>query len=150
MFMLRTDLTVCATYTVMLMLLCSAAIAADDPMTCVEEITMPYVTPGMVMSIPANIEIQVAIGTKGEARKISYSSGTPLLRHELDRYFKDKARYKKACMGRTISFTVRFLVEGNETVHAVSEVRFRPPNEFIVRSHPVTPALDPVREPAHN
>lgn len=147
---MRRGFVVSGVYATILVLLCPVASAADDPMACVEEITMPYVTPGMVMSIPANVEVHVLIGRDGKAQKIDYSAGTSLLRHELGEYFKDLTRYKKACEGRTISFTVRFLVEGNETVRPVSEVRFRPPNEFIVRSHPVTPALDPIRDPGHN
>jgi hypothetical protein len=116
--------------------------AAENPMACVEEITMPYVTSGMVMSIPANIQIHVLIGSNGVAQKIDYSSGAPVLKHELDFYFKDGTRYSKRCKGKTISFLVQYLVEGNETIRPVSEVRFRPPNEFIVRSHPVTPVID--------
>ena len=123
------------------------ASAAEDPMACIEEVTMPYVTPGMVTSLPANIDIHILIGDDGTAERINYSSGTPLLKHELDKYFRDKTRYVKSCRGKTISFTVRYLVEGNQTVREVSEVRFRPPNEFVVRSHPVIPALDPVQEP---
>jgi hypothetical protein len=129
------------------MVFCTTAGAAENPMACVEEITMPYVTSGMVMSLPADIEVHVLIGSNGIAEKIGYGGGTPALRLELDYYFKEKTRYTKACKGRTISFTVRYLVEGNETQHPVSEVRFRPPNQFIVRSHPVIPALDPFPTP---
>jgi hypothetical protein len=132
-------LMVCAC---VLMLPYKTADAAENPMACVEEITMPYVTSGMVMSIPANIQIHVLIGSNGVAQKIDYSSGAPVLKHELDFYFKDGTRYSKRCKGKTISFLVQYLVEGNETIRPVSEVRFRPPNEFIVRSHPVTPVID--------
>jgi len=130
-----------------LVLYCTAANAAENPMACVEEITMPRVTPGMVTSLPANIEVHVLIGSNGVAQKVDYSSGTPALRRELDFYFKDGTSYSKACNGRTIRFTVRYLVEGNKTQGPVSEVRFRPPDEFIIRSHPVIPAVDPFPEP---
>jgi hypothetical protein len=135
---------ICATG---LVLSCAAASAAENPMACVEEIKMPYVTAGMVLSLPADIQVHIFIGSNGMAEKIDYSGGTPVLRHELDYYFKEGSRYRKACKGKTITFTVRYLVEGNETVRPVSDVLFRPPNEFVVRSHPVMPALDPVREP---
>jgi len=111
---------------------------------------MPYVTAGMVMSLPADVGVRILIGSDGSAQKVDYSGGTPVLKHELDYYFKDGAHYRKACKGSTISFIVRYLVEGNKTVRPVSEVQFRPPNEFIVRSHPVIPASDPVREPTTN
>ena len=120
---MKWDSIVCTICASGLMLLCRTAEAAENPMSCVEEITMPYVTSGMVMSLPADIEVHVLIGSNGESQRIVYSSGTPVLKHELDRYFKDRSRYSKACKGRTISFTVRYLVEGNETQGPVSEVR---------------------------
>lgn len=129
-----------------LMVFCMESRAADNPMACVEEIAMPEVTSGIVTSIPATIEVHVLIGSNGVAQKID-SSGKPVFRLELDSYFKDGTRYRNACAGKTISFTVRYLVEGNATLRPVSEVRFRPPNEFVVRSHPVMPAIDPFPAP---
>jgi hypothetical protein len=128
-----------------LLLLSGTLRASENAMSCVEEITMPYVTSGMVTSLPADVTVHILIGNGGIAQKVEYSGGTPVLRYELDKYFKDKTRYRKDCRGKTISFSVRYLVEGNKTARPVSEVRFRPPNEFIVQSHPVMPALDPVR-----
>jgi hypothetical protein len=71
------------------MLFSTTADAADNPMACVE-ITMPYVTSGMVMSLPADIEVRVLIGSKAASQKIDHSSGTPVLKHELDNYFRDR------------------------------------------------------------
>jgi hypothetical protein len=121
--------------------------AAENPMDCVQEIAMPYVTGGMMMSVPATIQVHVLIGEHGMAQRIDYGDAKPILGLELDEYFKKKTRYVEACKGKTISFTIRYIVEGNRTTRPVSEVRFRPPNEFIVLCHPVEPALDPLREP---
>jgi len=116
-------------------------------MDCIREMTMPYVTSGMMMSIPATIQVRVTIGRNGNARTVDYGDVKPIVRFELDGYFKERTRYASACEGRTISFTIRYLVEGMPTPFLVSEVRFRPPNEFVVVAHPIEPSLDPVREP---
>jgi hypothetical protein len=125
------------------LLLSAPLCVADSPMDCVSEMTMPYVTGGMMMSIPATIQVRVTIGKKGVARTVDYGDAKPIVRNELDQYFKEKARYVPACEGRTISFTIRYLVEGMRTSHLVSEVRFRPPNVFVVVAHPIEPSLDP-------
>jgi hypothetical protein len=135
----------------------TAASAAQNPMDCVEEMTMPSVTPGIVTALPATIAVRILIGRYGRARKIDYRDAKPVataipfrlpaLEDALNTFFKDGTRYVEACEGKTISFTVRYVVEGNATDRLYSsEVRFRPPNEFIVRSHPVIPALEPFRE----
>ncbi len=93
--------------------------------------------------IPATVELQILIGMDGRARKIEYGTANPRLRIVLGRYFKGKARYIPACAGKTIGFTVRYIVEGNKTQFPVSEVRFRPPKEFLVVCHPIEPSLDP-------
>ena len=127
--------------------LSSATGVAENPMDCVEEITMPSVTMGMVTSLPATVEVRILIGEHGRAQKIDYRDAKPVataipfrlpvLKQELNTYFDDGTRYVEACKGKTISFTVRYVVEGNATDRLYSsEVRFRPPNEFIVRSHP--------------
>jgi len=137
--------------------LCPGASVAENLMDCVEEITMPSVTMGMVTSLPATIEVHILIGKHGRAQKIDYRDLKPVatvipfrlrvFEHELNTYFQDGTRYVEACQGKTISFTVRYLLEGNATDHLYSsEVRFKPPNEFIVRSHPVIPVFEPFRE----
>jgi hypothetical protein len=126
-----------------LLLSCSAVDGAENPMDCVEEITMPSITGGLMTSIPATVEIRVLIGEHGMAREVDYGNARPVFRLELDEYFRRKTRYLGACNGKTIRFKIRYVVEGNRTSRPVSEVRFRPPNEFIVLCHPVEPALDP-------
>ena len=129
--------------TTLVLFVSSTAIAADNPMNCIEEISMPYVTGEIMMSLPATVYVHVLIGDHGVAKRIDYGGAKPVLRLVLDRYFKDKTRYLGACKGKTISFTVRYVVQGNRTALPVSEVRYRPPNEFLVLCHPVEPALDP-------
>jgi hypothetical protein len=79
-------------------------------------------------------------------RRVSTIGGAkPIFSYALDEYFKEKTRYLKACDGKTITFTIHYQVEGQRTGFPVWEVRFRPPDEIIVLSHPIEPALDPVR-----
>jgi hypothetical protein len=115
---------------------------ADGPMDCVTEMTMPYVTGGMMMNIPATIQVRVTIGKNGRADKVDYGDVKPIVRFELDGYFKRETHYLPACEGRTINFTVRYLVEGIPTRFLVSKVLFRPPNEFVVVAHPIEPSID--------
>ncbi len=127
------------------LLLSSAALAAESPMDCIEEIAMPYVTGEIMMSLPTTVSVHVLVGKHGVAQETNYGNAKPVLGLVLDRYFKEKTRYVDACEGKTISFTVRYVVGGNRTAFPVSEVRYRPPDEFLVLCHPVEPALDPFR-----
>ena len=115
-------------------------------MDCVTELPMPYVTPGVLMNIPATIPVRITVGKNGRASEVEYGDVKPIVRLELDWYFKRDARYKPACAGRTITFTVRYLLEGVPTPFLVSRVLFRPPSEFVVVAHPIQPSLDGVRE----
>jgi hypothetical protein len=114
---------------------------ADDPMACVKELAMPG-----YQWREATIVARIAIGKGGKAKSVDYDDAKPWFRSELDQYFKEKTRYAEACDGKTITFTVRYLVQGQETGHPVWEVRFRPPDEIIVVSHPMAPSMDPVRK----
>jgi hypothetical protein len=112
-------------------------------MDCVSEITIPNTTGGIMMSIPATIHVHVTVGKNGIARTVDYGDAKPILRTALDQYFKEQARYLPACEGKTISFTVRYLVEGRRMPFPVSELRFRAPSEFVIVSHPIEPSIDP-------
>ena len=113
-------------------------------MDCVREITMPNATGGIMMSIPARHQVRVTIGKNGLARTVDYGDAKPILRFALDQYFKEETRYVPACEGRTIGFTVSYLVEGMPMPFLVSKARFRPPDEFVVVAHPIEPSLGPV------
>ena len=127
--------------------LASAAVClAEGPMDCVTEMTMPYAIGQMMASIPARIEVQVTIGKDGLASSADYGHIKPLMRIALDQYFKEQSRYRPSCAGRKITFTLRYLVEGIPTPVPSSQVRFRPPNEFVIVAHPIEPSLDPIRE----
>src|ERR1700680_3799824 len=94
--------------------LSSATGVAENPMDCVEEITMPSVPMGMVTSLPATGEGRILIGVHGRAQKILYSNASavatvipfrlPVLKQELNTFFDDGPRYVEACKGKTISF----------------------------------------------
>jgi hypothetical protein len=126
---------------------------AAGPMDCVSEITMPDVA-GIMMEIPTTIQVRVTIGKDGRAAKVDYGSARPIIRFELDRSFKRENRYLSVCENRTITFIVRYLVEGDPTPFPVFKVKFRPPDEFVVVAHPIEPSLDPFpqvppRRPEH-
>jgi hypothetical protein len=130
-----------------LLLLSGAAVAAENPMDCIEEITVPNAAGALTTYIPATVQVRILIGDNGRAASVDFGAAKPIFRLELGHYFSEGARYLKACQGKTITFTVRYVVRGEKTARPVSEVRFRPPNEFVVVCHPVEPALDPFPEP---
>jgi hypothetical protein len=119
---------------------------AQNPMDCVREITMPNTYFFVSPLIPATIEVHITIGTNGKALSVDYGNAKPTFRTELDEYFIGTARYVEACAGKTINFTVRYVVEGQRTSIHSSEVRFKPPNEIIIVCHPLEPAVDPYRK----
>ena len=127
-------------------ILAASASHAESPMDCVREITMPnsylFVSP----LIPATIQVHVSIGTKGKARSVDYDNPSPNFRVQLDRYFSETAVYAESCAGKTIDFTIRYIVEGKPSGVHSSEVRFKPPNDITVVCRPLIPILDPIRE----
>ena len=116
---------------------------AEGPMDCVAEMAIPQVTGVIMMSIPATIKVRVTIGKNGLARQIDYGDAKPLLKIQLNQYFKEQSRYRSECSNRTITFKVRYLVEGVQTPYPVSATTFHPPDEFVVVAHPIEPSLDP-------
>src|ERR1700727_1326978 len=121
-------------------LLCGLC-AAEGPLDGVAEIPITNATAPFVIFIPAIIHVRVTIGKDGLASSVDYGDVKPIVRSALDQYFKEDAHYVPACEGRTIAFTVRYVVEGERTVYPVYKVRFRQPDEFIVTIHPIQPSL---------
>jgi hypothetical protein len=119
---------------------------AESSMDCVREITMPNSYLIVSPLVPATIQIHVSIGTEGKARSVDYGNASPAFRLELDRYFSETAVYAESCAGKTIDFTVRYIVEGQQSGIHSSEVRFKPPNDFTVVCRPLIPTFDPIRE----
>jgi hypothetical protein len=97
-------------------------------------------------SVPATVQVRILIADNGRAASVDFGTAKPIFRLELGHYFSEGARYLKACQGKTITFTVRYVVRGEKTARPVSEVRFKPPSEFVVICRPVEPALDPFPE----
>jgi len=89
------------------------------------------------------VKVDITIGGDGRAKEIEFHDATGIVTLDLERYFKKETRYRQSCNGKTISFIVRYVVRENTTSSPACQVRFRPPNEFIVLCHPVEPALDP-------
>jgi hypothetical protein len=121
-----------------------SASGANDPMTCVQDLALPGPR-GLFTVIPATVVAHIVIGTDGTAKSVDYEGAKPIFKYALDEYFRKKTRYVKACDGKTINFTIHYRVEGQKTSFPVWEVRFRPPDEIVVLSHPIEPSLDPVR-----
>lgn len=122
--------------------LCSAAVASEHPMDCVEELAMPYIKATQGYIFPGAVEVHILVGKHGHADKIEYDyNGKRFPAQNLSMYFWYGTRYLDVCEGKTISFTVRFVLEGEPTdrPEATSEVQFTAPKEFIVKSHPVKP-----------
>lgn len=112
-------------------------------MDCIEEITVPNGAGALTTYIPATVQVRILIGDNGRAASVDVGAAKPIFRRELGRYFSEGTRYLKTCQGKTITFTVRYVVRGWKTALPVSEVHFKPPDEFVVICHPVEPALDP-------
>ena len=123
---------------------------AEDPMGCVTELSMPSLN-GSAHSFPFKVVARISIGKGGLAKEVDYGDlKAGLFRSELDESFKNETRYAESCDGKTISFTVRYLVEGQTTSHPVWAVRFKPPDEIIVITHPMPPPTDPIRVKGNN
>jgi hypothetical protein len=96
----------------------TSACGADNPMACIKELAMPSLL-GRVHVVPITIVARIAIGKGGTAKDVDYGDAKGSFRIELDEYFKERTRYTEACDGKTISFTIRYLVEGQKTGHPV-------------------------------
>ncbi|MGA3096573.1 MAG: hypothetical protein ABSF25_08990 [Bryobacteraceae bacterium] len=117
-------------------------LSAEDPLACVEELTMPHYNFAMTGEIPATVGVSVAIGPGGRAESIKLSPADTPLRFELLDDFGPRTRYSGSCQGKTIVFVVRYLVEGERTDFPIAEVRYRPPNEIVVVCRPMKPGLN--------
>lgn len=119
--------------------------ASDDAIGCVKTITMPGAYSSVMIRIPATVEARIQIGNNGRAERVTYDTEVRLLTIQLDAYFRERARYRQECMGKTISFTVHYMVVDPAVDFPVSEVRFDPPDQIYVICHRLKPALDPVK-----
>jgi hypothetical protein len=127
-------------------LLPSMGLASDNAMGCVQEFVIPSSYSTIYMLLPTTVEVQVHIGAHGKAQAVTYDPPIDALKIHLDGYFKEKTRYRDACRGQTIKFTLRYVLADPALDFAVSEVRFDPPDRFLIVCHRLKPSLDPVRE----
>lgn len=117
-------------------------LSAEDPLTCVDELTMPHYNGTMTHDIPGAVSVAVTIGPGGRAEAIRLSPAETPLRFELLDDFGPRTHYSGSCRGRTIVFVVRYLVEGERADFPIAEVKYRPPNEILVVCRPLKPRLN--------
>ncbi len=123
-----------------------SARADEADLACIEDIEVPQMHGTLVGSVPARIEATVLVGKMGKAASVSFRAPTKPLEIEIGFYLKNKTRYSKACEGRSLKIVFSYLVEGDETAELEAVVHFKPPNEFVVISHPVKPIADHTRK----
>jgi hypothetical protein len=62
-------------------------------------------------------------------------------------YFEVLTKYSAACAGKTVAFTVEYVVlPGEPDPRPVATVRFRPPDYFIVEFPRMKPIVDHIRK----
>jgi len=106
---------------------------------------MPSAYSTILFHIPTTVTIRIEIGPAGKARTLTLDKDVPAMRLQLEAYFKEKARYRESCDGEAIEFTIHYVRVEPESNFSISEVRFRPPDQFFVFYHQLKPSLDPVR-----
>lgn len=116
---------------------------SEEGLNCVEELTVPKFFPGL-MSVPlGTASISVTIGAEGRATAAQISSTNVSLKLHLTTYFVDRTRYALSCVGKTVTFTVEYVILKEEPVASpVATVRLRPPNHFVVEFPPMKPIGD--------
>ena len=126
----------------------SGALALSDgaDLACIEDIEVPQMHGTLVGSVPARIEATVVVGKMGRAASVSFRAPSKPLETEIGFYLKKRTRYASACEGRSVRIVFSYLVEGSETADLESTVHFKPPNEFVVISHPMKPIADRHRQ----
>jgi len=114
-----------------------ASAAPDPPMGCVDEISFPVFRQAIAYYLPVEAHVSVKIGSREGEHSITLDPPNTPLRLDLMKAFDAETRYSASCKGKILDFDVRYLVQGEETLIPVWQVRFRPPNQVIVITHPV-------------
>jgi hypothetical protein len=144
----RKMISIPAAWTRMLLLtLTTCAVAAqlragDNTLDCVVELGLPTFSKPLAYHLPAVAHISVTVGRNGAAPSIVLDPANTPLRPELLDSFGPQSRYANSCAGKTLDFVVRYLVQGSPTQIPVWAVRFRPPSEIVIISHPLTPIIN--------
>ena len=124
---------------------CSPLWATGDALACVQALTLPSAYSAFNRSIPATADVHIKVGKGGSAQSVTTDSNVRAIKLQLGAYFRERTRYSDACEGRTISFTIHYVLVGQPMDFGVSEVRLDPPDQIFVFCHRIKPTFDPMR-----
>jgi hypothetical protein len=114
-----------------------ASAASESPLLCVDEISFPVFDHAIAYYLPAEAHVRVAIGSRDGEHSVTLDPPNTPLKLDLMDAFGSETRYSASCKGKVLDFDVRYVVQGQRTVVPSWQVRFRPPNQIIVVTHPV-------------
>jgi hypothetical protein len=109
----------------------------DTPMACVDEISFPVFRQAIAYYLPAEAHVRVRIGSRDGERSVTLDPPSTPLKLDLMDAFDTGTRYSASCKGKLLDFDVRYVVQGEPTLVPSWQVRFRPPSQIIVITHPV-------------
>jgi hypothetical protein len=120
----------------------TAQSAADAPLACVDELAFSEFSSNIAYYLPADARVSIKLGPNDGQASVTLSPADTPLRFELMDAFAKRTRYSATCRGRVLSFIVRYVVEGERTRIPTWQVKFRPPNEILIVSHPVMGSIN--------
>ncbi len=118
----------------------AVSLSAQALSNCVEELALPGYA--RLLRTPGVIDVDITIGADGKAESARFSTGDAMTQVYLKVYFITESTYNKKCRGQRIHFVVRYIAEGEPTFEPRYETRWRAPNEFIVKYHPLKPIIN--------
>ena len=134
---LRVSSVVIASLVLVVSLWAWASSAPDPPMGCVDEITFPVFDQAIAYYLPAEAHVRVRIGSRDGEHSVTLDPPNTPLGLDLMDAFDTGTHYSSSCKGKVLDFDVRYLVQGQRTVVPTWKVRFRPPNQIVIITHPV-------------
>jgi hypothetical protein len=113
---------------------------ASEGIGCITQMTMPRFLPTLMEFAPASGRIYLTIGDQGKVLQERFEGGNIRVHDQLQLQFRELTSCSPACDGKTISFQMTWLIEGDvRVVEQVATVRFLTPDQFIVRFSPMLP-----------
>ena len=109
---------------------------------CVVELELPRYPPLLRQArISGEVKAKIFIGRSGQAEKVEIE-GSQAFGNEIVSSLK-KSQFLEACSGVLVEYIFVFRVEGEPTrENTQQDVSFRPPNRFIIKTHPMVPIVD--------
>ena len=132
-------------YIMIVFFICKPLRASEDAFACIRELTAPSAYSGFNLNIPVTVEVRIKIGEGGAAQSVFPDTTITAIKSQLTTYFGEKTRYRDTCNGKTVTFTIHYLLVDPPLGFSVSEVRIAPPDQIFVYCHRILPALDGVR-----